>query len=535
MNTPKKKIAVILSTVIATLFLIFTIILFYSGYFPFVNQKSPLPCATYDGQKRIIIVVHECTLFELHGTINDDRILKRESSEGTWFLNSSILVSKGARLTVKDTEAKWIKISSEGKSIFTKEPESPYGFNESSPYFIQIFGKIDLTGVKISSWDPFRNNYTNQKNDGSVPRPYITVGSGAGPSQIAYSEIAYLGFNSSRKQGLSFYGGDHSALIGNKIHDLWYGFFSSNVSQITIANNSVFNNFRYGIDPHLLSHDMVVKENHIYNNRVGLICSLECSNMIFEDNSIDNNKEIGLMLSRNTIDSILRYNNISKSDVGISVSESHSNRIYDNNIMATHDALAIKNNASNNVFSNNTISHPMRCGVIVTTGSQNNTIEENYIQNYNKSGICLANGANQNMFYSNEIDGAGLFGIDVKDQAQGNRFNDNMIRIANNAIRIYNNSDTLFTNNKIGNAYNYQYIISGNSALNLADTRFLGDRIRSAGSDLNKVTISNSGIVDVMTSSAERNYAVTDRYDTDKAPYFANLSSVTIKLYSRNK
>ena len=417
----------------------------------------------------------------------------------------------------------------------TREPLSPSKNFESTPYLIKALGRLDLQGIKITSWNPLINNYQKQNPDGAVPRPYIIIESGADPSNISSSEIAYLGYNSSRKQGLSFYGGDRSSLMGNKIHDLWYGFFSTNVSQMIIQNNSVYSNLRYGIDPHMLSHDMVIKENYIHDSRIGIICSLDCTKMIIENNRIENNKDIGLMLSRNTTNSTLRYNNISYSDIGLSISESHSNRIYDNTIMRSQDGLTIKNNSSNNALANNTITYAIDCGILVSTGSHSNIMEDNYIEKYEKSGICLVKGASHNTFQSNQIDGRGLFGISVKDAAKENRFQDNAILIANNAIRIYNNSGTLFTNNKIGNTYGHQYIISGHSELNLTDTRFLGDRVRFAGTDVNTVKIWNSGIIDIMTLRPGNNDTAISRYNTNIKPYFANLSTVTIKIYSLNK
>ena len=225
-----------------------------------------------------------------------------------------------------------------------------------------------------------------------------------------------------------------------------------------------------------------------------------CTHMLIENNRIENNKDIGLMLSRNTSNSTLRHNNISHSDIGLSVSEkSHSNRIYDNMILSSQDGVTIKNNSSKNVLANNTITNPIDCGILVSTGSHSNIIEDNYIEKYEKSGICLVKDASHNTFQFNQIDGRGLFGISVKDEAKENRFQDNAILIANNAIRIYNNTGTLFTNNKIGNTFGHQYIISGHSELNLTDTRFLGDRVRIAGTDVNTVNIWNSGIVDIMT------------------------------------
>ena len=172
------------------------------------------------------------TLSEVGIALSDDNILKKESIDGIWLLNSSLVVMKGATLTIDPSDVKWLKISSEGTSFGVRKLlGTDQGSNEPTPYSIRIFGRLDIHGVKVTSWDPETNNYTNQRSDGSVPRPFIAIERGSNSSHISDSEIAYLGYNSSRKQGLSFYGGDDSTLTGNRIHNLWYGFISVNVGR----------------------------------------------------------------------------------------------------------------------------------------------------------------------------------------------------------------------------------------------------------------------------------------------------------------
>ena len=467
-------------------------------------------------------------------TVSDDNILKKESIDGIWFLNSSLVVMKNATLTINPSDAKWLKISSEGTSFGVRKLlAADQGSNEPTSYSIQVFGRLDIRGVKVTSWDPGTNNYTNQRPDGAIPRPFIAIEEGSDSSHIADSEFAYLGYNSSRKQGLSFYGGDNSTLTGNRIHDLWYGFISVNVGYISIENNTVHDNYRYGIDPHMGSHDMVIRNNHIYNSRIGLICSLECSNVIFENNIIEKNNEVGLMFSRNTVNSIAKYNKISVSDTGISISDSHLNKVYGNNLLNNTVGLAIKDNSSSNFSFNNTISGAKDCGILVVE-ARNNTIQENHIENYHGSGICLTEGALKNLFYSNEIEGPGKYGIDVRDGARENSFFRNVIHLADNAIRVYNNTETLFVDNRVGTTKGHQYIISGNSILNLVKTQFLGDRIRAAGTQPNSIKIWNSGTINIVTKLVGNNTKILT-YDTDDQPYITKLSYNTIKIYSKMK
>ena len=533
MNLTRKNLTILLSATLISVSLLSVSILSYSGYISSPKDRPKGVCANYDQQKKVITVTCNSTLSEVHNTIADDNLLKKETSEGIWFLNSSVVVSKEAILTINNKDAKWIKINSEDRFSGNRAPGQDQEATGAAPYFLQIFGRLDLQGVKITSWNPLTKNYANQKSDGTVPRPYITVGEGAGPSHLQDSEIAYLGYNTSQKQGLSFYGGDGSTLTGNNIHDLWYGFYSTGVGDMVIENNTVHDNFKYGIDPHTGSHDMKIRNNDIHNSRIGLICSLECSNLIFEKNRIEGNKEVGLMFSKKTVNSTARLNNISLSNTGIAVSDSHSNSVYDNAVRRSVDGLSVKNNSSDNMLFNNTISDPKDCGIIVALAAQNNTMASNYVRNYTESGICLSKGANHNVFRSNVIDGLGQYGINIKDDdVKGNSFNDNVIQLSGNAIRLSNNTGTLFINNLVGNTNDHEYIISSNSTLNLVKTRFVGDAVRAAGTEINTINIINSSIIDVVTERAGAN-DTSSRYDTNVKPYVGKLSYMTIKIYSR--
>lgn len=534
-----KNVTSLLGVGLAVLLTLSVAILYLHGDFSLPNKERSAVCVNYDKQKRIITVACNSTFSELNEAIADDSILTKQSTQGAWLLNSSVVVLKGANLTFRaddgnyfTADTNWLKISSVGNSIGIRN--AGQYLHELTPYRIQIFGAIQLDGVKITSWNPQTNNYATQRPDGTVPRPYITIEEQADPSHIVDSEIAYLGYDSPRKKGINFYGGDRSTLVNNRIHDLWYGFFSTNVGHMVLDNNLVSNNFKYGIDPHKGSHDMLFKNNQIFNSRIGLICSLDCVNVVFEHNRIENNKEIGLMLSRNTVNSTVRFNTISNSDVGISISESKSNKIHDNAISRNNIGLTIKDDSSHNLSLNNTITYSKNCALAVVLGAQNNMIKGNYIENYNEGGICLSKHASQNIFYSNVIRGLGKYGIYVKDRdAVANTFQDNMIPLANNAIRVYNNTDTVFINSKVGTSNAHQYIISGNSTLNLEKSLFLEDRVRAAGKDGNIIKIWNSGVINIVTGNLA-NETKTVSYDTDVATFVANLTYTTIMLYSKS-
>jgi hypothetical protein len=66
-------------------------------------------CAQYDKLRQIITVSCDSTLSDVSSAIDDISILKKESPKGIWFLNSSLIISDTATLTISSNDVKWLK------------------------------------------------------------------------------------------------------------------------------------------------------------------------------------------------------------------------------------------------------------------------------------------------------------------------------------------------------------------------------------------------------------------------------------------
>ena len=246
-------------------------------------------CVKYDGTKSAITVSCNVSLVDMASIIASDNVIRKDPvEEGGWFLNSSIIILKGATLAINSHDGvKWLKINSQGKpgiesrdsglggDIGSLSSDDLAGNEKSNsvPHMIQVYGSLNLNGTKITSWDPLTKHPTGQNMNGHIPRPYIAVEEKADPSHIINSEIAYMGYNSSTKHGLNFHGGEHTILAGNKIHDLWFGLYVEKVGYMRVENNSIYNNIIYGLDPHTGTHHLIVKNNNIWNstNRIDML------------------------------------------------------------------------------------------------------------------------------------------------------------------------------------------------------------------------------------------------------------------------
>jgi len=362
------------------------------------TSSSSSSCITYTPIARVItITCGSATLTDIYNHFHNNNILSKQSPTGIWLLDAKIVIAKGATLRIDSTDTKWLKISS---------PEGTSGSMTSVvPNNVDVHGTLKIDSVKLTSWDPMTNNYaiTNGtrhdqgvgRSDATIsgaPRPYITVEKDAtGTADITNSEIAYIGyekgsFSGTGTAGLNYYGGGGSTLVGNNIHDLYFGFYSSGVGGIVIENNQVHHNTIYGLDPHTGTHDMIIRKNIIHDNgQFSIICSLNCNNITIENNVVyhDGNKNTGagIMFSRNMVNSVARNNIVhDEAASGISISESQNNQISNNTISNSGSGITVKN-STNNKINDNTIINSIKGINTSNAGGAGNAIYNNHFIN----------------------------------------------------------------------------------------------------------------------------------------------------------
>jgi parallel beta-helix repeat protein len=126
---------------------------------------------------------------------------------------------------------------------------------------------------------------------------------------------------------------------------------------------------------------MIITNNWLHDNPIGVICSDRCWNILIEGNLVEDTTDIGIFFSRNMTDSIARNNHVINARVGILVSESPNNQIYNNTIEgATGQGIRLLNPdiaddgvTEGNIVYNNVISSSE--DGIAAARSQNNIVE----------------------------------------------------------------------------------------------------------------------------------------------------------------
>jgi mannuronan 5-epimerase len=335
---------------------------------------------------------------------------------------------------------------------------------------IIVDGKIEIDGVRITSWDTFANSPVPQTTTGSIPRGYINLRGSEG-GFVHNSDIAYLGYQDFGKRGFDLFGGDEPAhdfeIRGSKFHDMWFAFYSRGAYNITVDGNEYYDNIKYALDPHSGTHDMNITNNWLHHNPIGVICSDQCYNILIERNVVHHNTDSGIFFSRNMHDSIARNNHVYNTSSGILVSESPSNQIYNN--------------------------------IVESATSQ----------------------------------GVLLFNPDLPDDGftENNLVYNNAISSSDDGISAVRSQDNVLEDNEFSKISSSEYSLSGNSTIIIRGQDFDDDSVAQEGSAINNVVeIVDSGIIQVVELNDGDNDEDDDeddsegnRHNTDNSPYRKRL------------
>ena len=414
-------------------------------------QEKTSECVQYESKQKLIhIHCMSIHLSDIDEQLNNASILHSEPNDGTtnedttkgkvWILNAGIVIEKEGGLIIDSSDTTWLKlvptptiqpakqlvplveengtdtydeaqvegvvasklVSTQNKTINIntvnassndQKPILVSKNNGNNPNGIHVRGSLTIDSVKITSWDPEKNDvigfaygkrpgeeHTKSDYDTAEPRAFIRVSKEAtGTTNITNSELGYLGYSCSRCSGLSYYGGEGSVIQGNDIHHLLKGYYSKSMGSMLIADNKFHDNYLYGIDPHTGSHDMSILRNTVYNNNAsGIICSKHCYNLLIEGNRVYNNTGVGrgIAFSINTTNSIARDNFVSDQLRCISFNRnSNFNEIYNNTVSHCINGFYLANTTNNNIHDN--IVQNVTHGFVMK--DVNNTINNNKV------------------------------------------------------------------------------------------------------------------------------------------------------------
>ncbi|MDO8183491.1 MAG: NosD domain-containing protein [bacterium] len=407
-----------------------------------------------------------------------------DSANQIWFLGANLFLQQGAKLVLHGSPM--------GGDVNELRLKSN---NLSANDFIKIsadWGTIDIDSTKITSWDV--NAGGPDTEYATYKRAYIQVRSRLGTDgvtpresrmDIKNSELGYLGYNSSEAYGLSWKvvtgGFDSVGVFGditnNTIHHNYFGLYTYGAEAMTFRDNEIYQNIKYGLDPHDDSDYLIIDSNYVHNNGYhGIICSKRCNNLTITNNTSSNNVGNGLMLHRNVNDSLVENNILNDNlDAGLALLDSHGNTIRNNETKRNAKGIRLSVGSSNNLIESNDFSDNTKYGLYFYKGNDAPTSGDgriklntfrNNIVNTNGSMAAKIGQADNNVFVGNEFTGNNSYAAEIKD-ANNNIFEKNTL---------------------LGNVYNYYYAKS--SAINtIQDSGAFAVKI---GDTLSSMTITDS-------------------------------------------
>ncbi|MDQ3909574.1 MAG: right-handed parallel beta-helix repeat-containing protein [Thermoproteota archaeon] len=383
-------------------------------------------CVGYQSGVNTITVTCDASFRDVVQAINDPAILEQEEGqEGQYVLNANLEVADGVNfeMTSSGDGLQYLKIAGENGII--------------------VHGRILINGVIITSWDVSDEEVIPQDMNGTIRRGYVQFAASEG-SQIINSEFGYLGDVEPGRRGFDLFGEGPSHDIeirGSKFHDMWFAFYSNGAYNITVDGNEYYNNIKYALDPHTITHDMIITNNWLHDNPIGIICSDRCYNILIDGNLVEDTTDIGIFFSRNMTDSIARNNHVINARVGILVSESPNNQIYNNTIEgATGQGIRLLNPdiaddgvTEGNVVYNNVISSSE--DGVAAARSQNNIVENTVFSDIGSSEYHLSENSaltiRGQQFDDTLISGAAIEEDDqaIEDQATEDQTIENVLEI----------------------------------------------------------------------------------------------------------
>jgi poly(beta-D-mannuronate) C5 epimerase len=310
-----------------------------------------------------------------------------QPSPGVWELNSDLVVQGGARLNLSG-DVKELRLQS-----------LPSGLSTDVSALIAQYGTIDVTGVKVTSW-----NGTGPDTDLTVPtggtrgRAFVRAVSfmeGSTPRQstmnIVDSDLGFLGYNAAESYGVSYKargcGATTSTICdvldvlgkqtGSTFHDNYIGTYTWGAKNMLFDKNVYTKNKSYGLDPHDDSDYLTITNNTFSENgNHGLICSQRCDHLAIRGNTSRHNTSAsaethGIMLHRGVTYAVVENNTVENNSTGggIVVFDSVGNSIKNNTITGNKYGLRFSVGTKDLTVSGNTVKGSLQYAVYTYKGS----------------------------------------------------------------------------------------------------------------------------------------------------------------------
>jgi parallel beta-helix repeat protein len=331
------------------------------------------------------------TLAAVSMALNQPDIL-RETAPGEWLLAANVHIEEDAALLIGAPEVRWLKLYSDEDKFVSIKARG---------------GRLDFTGVCVSSWDPSAQDVDKNYEDG---RSFVLAREGA-HMEIRQSELRYLGYAADESYGLAWrQSGTSGLIIDSHLAYNYYGLYTYDVSGLIIRGNEVHHNVRYGIDPHTDSNRLLIEDNIAHHNgKHGIILAEECSDSIIRNNQSFHNGMHGIVLFEDSNNNLVEHNIVYANGLqGININDSKNNVIADNTSFNNHTTgIGVGQNSEGNLILNNEIYSNNEDGIYFYSDAEDNTLRGNVVRDHPRYGIYIKSDHNKieggNQVFQNRI------------------------------------------------------------------------------------------------------------------------------------
>lgn len=368
-------------------------------------------------------------------------------------------------------------IHDNGYGVSFYEPEA----NGNTVKENQIYeNKKDGVAINYNSQNIVENNGIYENSGGSGVR--IRQGT---DNEIKNNEI-YDNYY----QGIYIYeNSNYNEISGNNIYNnLWRGIYVAQSNNNEINNNTVTSNNSYGIYLYGISSFNNVYDNTVEGNSRGIYLKEAVNNNTFERNSIFNNAEEGLYVYSSALNTI-RDNDVYNNKIGIRLQLALENVIANND---AHDnfeqGIGASIGSDKNIIFENKIYGNDKYGVYISDSSEND-INSNTIAANNQYGIYFYNGSNQNTAFGNTVESHEK-GVYIK-LSNDNEINQNIIRLNSYAVYLYEAQNNIFVENALLDNINNYYYAKFQANNIIKDTNSMAVKIADDASSMTIISAEN--------------------------------------------
>lgn len=183
---------------------------------------------------------------------------------------------------------------------------------------ILSWGRLTISDATLRAWNLASDTPAETDDKGEAFRPHVAAFA-ASHTLIRRSDLRHMGHQGAMSYGLSFGTEGRSGtvrahpsvdMIGNRLLDVYFGFFSFDADGVTIMDNHIAESHVYGIDPHDDTRNMFIHGNYVIGARRshGIILSRRIHNTIVSHNVSAGSKKAGLFLDKSCHDVLITGN-----------------------------------------------------------------------------------------------------------------------------------------------------------------------------------------------------------------------------------